>query len=116
VDIRNAAPAPLSVVIEPASSAENGDKKLRWQIDTMPTAFNRKEERNGLTLYIWEEFNYRVLTRVGTTVVDISAPLALRNYVLPVLDSSCNSCRRPGARASAAFREPIVDRRCLSSC
>jgi hypothetical protein len=87
VDIRSNTPRILSVTLEASTSDKGADEKQKWLIDSTPTHFSRKEMRQGLTLYVWDQYGYRILTRVGTTVIDVSAPSALRNYVIPVLDS-----------------------------
>ena len=84
-EIRDYRPPSVRVFLHPSESPEAADKNEKWYVDSTPTG-SRKETRNGLTLYVWDQYSYRVLTRVGTTVVDVSSQRSIQKYVLPVLD------------------------------
>jgi len=84
-DTRDYRPPYVRVFLHSSESPEAAERNEKWYIDTTPTV-SRKELRNGLTLYVWDQYSYRVMTRVGTMVVDVSSHLSAQKYVLPVLD------------------------------
>ncbi|HUG73165.1 MAG TPA: M56 family metallopeptidase [Steroidobacteraceae bacterium] len=89
-------PAPLSVLIEEApTDVEAMQREDRSVISTPATGM--LQQRNGMRLHTWggegDGSGYRVLTRLGRRVVNVSAPPELSQFVLPVLDSIARQLR-----------------------
>jgi hypothetical protein len=89
-------PAPLTVLIDEApTEVEAMQREDRSVISTPATG--QVQQREGLRLHAWggegDGSGYRVLTRLGTRVVNVSAPPELSRLVLPVLDSIAGQLR-----------------------
>jgi hypothetical protein len=89
-------PGTLSVLIDEAPSEVEAIRREDRSVISTP-ATGVLQQRNGLRLHAWggegDAGGYRVLTRVGTRVVNVSAPPELSQFVLPVLDSIAAQAR-----------------------
>lgn len=87
---------PVNVVIEEAPTEVDAIRKEDWSIVSTPVT-GLMQERDGIRLHVWggegSASGFRVLTRVGTTVVNVSAAPELSRFVLPVLDGIVQQLR-----------------------
>lgn len=95
-------PDPLTVLIEESASEVDAMRREELSILTTPT-MGLVREVAGMRLHVWgsdaAEGGYRMLARIGTVVVNVSAPPRMSRHVMPVMEGIARQLRQPGSGA-----------------
>lgn len=95
-------PETLTVLVEESASEVDAMKREELSVITTPTMGVVREEA-GIRLHAWgsdaPDSDYRVLARIGTVVVNVSAPSRMNRHVMPVLEGIARQLRQQGSGA-----------------
>lgn len=95
-------PEPLTVLFEESASEVAAMQKEELSVLTTPTSGVVREVA-GMRLHVWgsdaAEGGYRVLARIGTVVVNVSAPPRMSRHVMPVMEGIARHLRQPRSAA-----------------
>lgn len=98
----NGGTEPLTVLIEESASEVEAMQKEELSVLTTPAAGVVREVA-GQRLHTWGDDGvaggYRVLTRIGKVVINVSAPPEMSRYVTPVTEGIARQLRQPGSIA-----------------